>query len=345
MRPNEVLIVMETILITGGAGFIGTNFVEYFAQKYPAYRLIDLDAMTYAANKEAFPRQAKLSNVIPIHGDVCDESAVRDLMEEYDVTGVIHFAAESHVDNSIADPMRFVFTNIHGTTVMLDAALRYWQRTGRLASSRFHHVSTDEVFGTLGETGFFDENSAYAPNSPYSASKAASDLMARSYAKTYGMNVTLSNCSNNYGPWQHDEKLIPTIIRRCLAHTLVPLYGNGLNVRDWLWVNDHCRALDLIFHQAALGARYNVGGHCERSNLDIAEGICRLLDEMLPWSGHQYRELITFVDDRPGHDFRYAVDAQKLERDLGWEPTMPFLVGLKQTVEWYLARYKAAGEI
>ena len=216
---------------------------------------------------------------------------------------------------------------------------------GRLASSRFHHVSTDEVFGTLGETGFFDENSAYAPNSPYSASKAASDLMARSYAKTYGMNVTLSNCSNNYGPWQHDEKLIPTIIRRCLSHSLVPLYGNGLNVRDWLWVNDHCRALDLIFHQAAPGARYNVGGHCERSNLAIAEGICRLLDEMHPWSGHQYRELITFVDDRPGHDFRYAVDAQKLERDLGWKPTMPFLVGLKQTVEWYLARYKAAGEI
>ena len=331
---------MKTILITGGAGFIGTNFTEYFARKYPAYRLIDLDALTYAANKEAFAMQAAMPNVIPVHGDICDESAVSDLMDEYEVDGVIHFAAESHVDNSIADPMRFVFTNVHGTTVMLDAALKYWRRTGRLSTSRFHHVSTDEVYGSLGAEGFFTEETAYAPNSPYSASKASSDLMVRSYGRTYGMNVTISNCSNNYGPWQHSEKLIPTVIRKCLAHEPIPLYGTGLNVRDWLWVGDHCRAIDMIFHNAAPGTRWNVGGSCEQSNRTIVETLCGILDELHPWTEHAYSELITYVDDRPGHDFRYAVDSSKIQRELGWKPHASFEAGLRETVQWYLSRHQ-----
>lgn len=335
----------QTILVTGGAGFIGANFIEYFAKKYPMIRLVNLDAMTYAAHQQAVDIQDDMNNVVLIKGDITDKGLVEYLFESFQVNGVIHFAAESHVDNSITDPLKFVRTNVMGTAILLNTALRYWKKMKSLNTSRFHHISTDEVYGSLGAEGFFTEESPYSPNSPYSSSKASSDMLVRAHVHTYGMNATVSNCSNNYGPWQHAEKFIPTVIRKCLKREPIPVYGTGKNIRDWLWVGDHCRAVDLIFHQAAPGARYNVGGHCERSNLDIAKGICRLLDEMHPWSGHQYRELITFVDDRPGHDFRYAVDAQKLERDLGWTPTMPFLVGLKQTVEWYLARYQAAREI
>lgn len=328
---------METILVTGGAGFIGTHFVEYFARRHPDCQIIDLDALTYAANAEAFAMQEALPNVRTVKGDICDEALLKTLFADCAVTGVIHFAAESHVDNSIADPLRFVRTNIQGTTAVLHAALRSWEQRKCLERSRFHLVSTDEVWGTLGKDGVFTESSPYAPNSPYSASKAAADLMVHAYGKTYGMNVTLSNASNNYGPWQHREKLIPMTIARCLAQEPIPLYGTGLNVRDWLWVGDHCEAIDLIFHHARPGERYCVSGGCELTNLDIVRRICCLLDELHPWTGRAYEELITFVKDRPGHDFRYAGDSGKIERELGWKRRMPLEQGLRQTVQWYLA--------
>lgn len=328
----------RTILVTGGAGFIGANFISYFAAKYPALRLVNLDLMTYAAHPEAVEAQKTMSNVVPVVGDITDEALVKDLFERYDVTGVIHFAAESHVDNSIEDPLRFVRTNVLGTGVLLNAAFHRWKQTGTLATSRFHHISTDEVFGSLGAEGFFTETTPYAPNSPYSSTKASSDMLVRAYVHTYGMNATISNCSNNYGPWQHAEKLIPIVIRKCLAHEPIPVYGTGQNVRDWLWVGDHCRAVDEIFHRSAPGETYNVGGHNERTNLQIVDEICALLDELRPWSGHRYRELVSFVTDRPGHDFRYAIDPAKITRDLGWIPEVDFTEGIRRTVKWYLSR-------
>lgn len=332
---------VKKILVTGGAGFIGANFVEYFASKYPNYCVVDLDNLTYAANHDAWVSQASMSNVVPVEGDIRNADLVRFLLRNYDVTGVIHFAAESHVDNSIVDPLRFVDTNVNGTATLLTEALRYWQETDRLATARFHHISTDEVYGSLGAEGFFTEETPYAPNSPYSSSKAASDHLVRAYAHTYGLNVTISNCSNNYGPWQHSEKLIPTVIRKALAHEAIPVYGNGLNVRDWLWVGDHCRAIDLIFHQGRTGESYNVGGHNERSNLSIVQEICQLLDQIHPWSGHRYEELLTFVKDRPGHDFRYAIDPTKIQTELGWKSDIAFVDGVKKTTEWYLSRFSS----
>lgn len=326
----------RTILVTGGAGFIGANFISYFGAKYPAVRLVNLDLMTYAAHPEAVEAQEAMTNVVPIVGDITDEALVKDLFERYDITGVIHFAAESHVDNSIEDPLRFVRTNVLGTGVLLNAALHRWKQTGTLETSRFHHISTDEVFGSLGPEGFFTETTPYAPNSPYSSSKASSDMLVRAYVHTYGMNATISNCSNNYGPWQHAEKLIPTVIRKCLVHEPIPVYGTGQNVRDWLWVGDHCRAIDAIFHQGAPGETYNVGGHNERTNLQIVDEICAFLDELRPWPGHCYRELVSFVTDRPGHDFRYAIDPAKIKRDLGWEPEVGFTEGIRRTIKWYL---------
>ena len=331
----------RTVLVTGGAGFIGANFVEYFAAKYPSARIINLDAMTYAAHPEAIVRQRAMPNVIPVKGDITDEACVRNLFETYDPTGVIHFAAESHVDNSIADPMKFIRTNVLGTGVLLDAALRHWRAKGTLKTSRFHHISTDEVYGSLGAEGFFTETTPYAPNSPYSSSKASSDMLVRAYSHTYGMNVTISNCSNNYGPWQHAEKLIPTVIRKCLAHEPIPVYGTGRNVRDWLWVGDHCHAIDLIFHKAATGSTYNVGGHNERTNLEIVGEICAILDEARPWTGHSHAELVSFVTDRPGHDFRYAIAPEKIMRELGWRPEVSFSEGIRRTVKWYLAEGQA----
>ena len=326
----------QTILVTGGAGFIGANFVEYFARRHPDIRLVDLDLMTYAGHPQVFEAQRRMPNVVPVRGDVADAALVDRLFDEYDMGGVIHFAAESHVDNSIADPTAFVRTNVLGTGVLLDAARRAWSARGILETARFHHISTDEVYGSLGEEGFFTESTPYAPRSPYSASKASSDMLARAYAHTYGMNITISNCSNNYGPWQHAEKLIPTVIRKALAHEPIPVYGTGRNVRDWLWVGDHCRAVEMIYFKGRVGESYNVGGHNERTNLEIVREICAILDVRSPWTGRRHEELITFVKDRPGHDFRYAIDPSKIERELGWKPEVAFAEGIRRTVDWYV---------
>ena len=300
----------KTLLVTGGAGFIGANFIDYFTKAHPEYRLVNLDLLTYAARREVFERQGKMANVETVHGDIRDTALLHEVLRKFNVAGVLHFAAESHVDNSIPDPLRFIETNVVGTATLLNECLLYWRENGTLETSRFHHVSTDEVYGSLGPEGFFTEETPYAPSSPYSSSKASSDLLVKAYARTYGMNVTISNCSNNYGPWQHDEKL--------------------------LWVGDHCRAIDLIFHEGRSGERYNVGGHNEKTNLEIVGAICALLDELRPWAGHRYDELVTFVEDRPGHDFRYAIAPDKIQRELGWRPLTPFAEGLRQTVLWYL---------
>ena len=331
----------KTILVTGGAGFIGTNFVDYFAARHRGIRLIDLDALTYAAHPESFERQAAMPNVVPVQGDICDAALLAEIFEKYDVSGVIHFAAESHVDNSIADPVKFVRTNVMGTAALLDAAKRHWEKTSRLASARFHHISTDEVFGTLGAEGLFTEDSPYAPTSPYSASKASADLLVEAYAKTFGLNTTISHCSNNFGPWQHAEKFIPTVIRKCLAHEPIPIYGTGLNVRDWLWVEDHCSAIETIFLHARAGSRYVVSAQCERTNLELARTICALLDRLRPWAGHNYAELIDFVTDRPGHDFRYASSAARIRDELGWQPAGSFEAMLERTLDWYLGHEAA----
>lgn len=326
----------KTILVTGGAGFIGTNFVDYFAARHRGIRLIDLDALTYAAHPESFERQATMPNVVPVQGDICDAALLAEIFEKYDVSGVIHFAAESHVDNSIADPVKFVRTNVMGTAALLDAAKRHWEKTSRLASARFHHISTDEVFGTLGAESLFTEDSPYAPTSPYSASKASADLLVEAYAKTFGLNTTISHCSNNFGPWQHAEKFIPTVIRKCLAHEPIPIYGTGLNIRDWLWVEDHCSAIETIFLHARAGSCYVVSAQCERTNLELARTICALLDRLRPWAGHNYAELIDFVTDRPGHDFRYASSAARIRDELGWQPAGSFEAMLERTLDWYL---------
>lgn len=332
----------DTILVTGGAGFIGANYLFWAAAAHPETRFINLDLLTYAANADAFASQALLPNVVAVQGDVCDAALVERIFEQWKVSGVIHFAAESHVDNSIADPMRFIRTNVEGTAVLLAAARKAWMRAGTFGRSRFHHVSTDEVFGSLGPEGFFTETSAHAPNSPYSASKAASEHLVRAWRETYGLNVTMTNCSNNYGPWQHAEKLIPTIIRKALAHEPIPVYGTGLNVRDWLWVQDHCRAVDLVYRKADPGAVYVVGGRCERTNLEVVDAVCSTLDVLRPWPGRRYRELVEHVSDRPGHDFRYAVDPAKIERELGWSVRMGFEEGIRRTVGWYLNRLGGA---
>ena len=334
----------KTILITGGAGFIGSNFVPYFCEKYPEYKIINLDKLTYAGNLENLRSCENMPNYSFVQGDVCDADLIEKLFRENDVRGVIHFAAESHVDNSITGPRAFINTNIIGTFNLLDAARRHWMDApGRIkpgyADARFHHISTDEVYGALGATGEFREDTPYAPNSPYSASKASSDFLVRAYHHTYGMNTTTSNCSNNYGPKQHDEKLIPHIISCALAGKPLPIYGRGENVRDWLYVMDHCRAIDLIFHQGRAGETYNVGGHNERNNITIVKTICSILDELRPRTdGKKYESQIEFVADRAGHDFRYAIDAGKLEQELGWRANETFDTGIVKTVKWYLDR-------
>ena len=334
----------KTILITGGAGFIGSNFVPYFCEKYPEYKIINLDKLTYAGNLENLRSCENMPNYSFVQGDICDADLIEKLFRENDVRGVIHFAAESHVDNSITGPRAFINTNIIGTFNLLDAARRHWMDApGRVkpgyADARFHHISTDEVYGALGATGEFREDTPYAPNSPYSASKASSDFLVRAYHHTYGMNTTTSNCSNNYGPKQHDEKLIPHIISCALAGKSLPIYGRGENVRDWLYVMDHCRAIDLIFHQGRAGETYNVGGHNERNNITIVKTICSILDELRPRTdGKKYESQIEFVADRAGHDFRYAIDAGKLEQELGWRANETFDTGIVKTVKWYLDR-------
>ena len=334
----------RTILVTGGAGFIGANFVPYFAAKYPNYKIVNLDKLTYAGNLENLRECESMKNYVFVHGDVCDRDLLEKLFKQYDIKGVVHFAAESHVDNSITGPKAFIETNIVGTFNLLDVARNYWMEAPNKVKlgyeqARFHHISTDEVYGTLGEDGFFKETTPYAPNSPYSASKAGSDMLVRAYFHTYGMNVTVSNCSNNYGPKQHPEKLIPKIISNALSGKDIPIYGDGKNVRDWLYVLDHCKAIDLIFHKGKAGETYNIGGHNEKNNLEIVDAICSILDKEMPRSnGSSYKDLIVFVKDRPGHDRRYAIDATKLTTELGWKADENFASGIVKTVEWYLSK-------
>ncbi len=332
---------MKSILVTGGAGFIGSNFIPYFSEKYPDYFIINVDKLTYAGHLDNLAECESFKNYLFVKGDICDEALIGSLFTKFDIRGVIHFAAESHVDNSIKGPKSFMKSNYMGTFNLIENARAHWmvapnQFKPGYESCRFHHISTDEVYGTLGETGYFCETTPYAPNSPYSASKAGSDFIVRAYHHTYGLNVTTSNCSNNYGPKQHAEKLIPTIIRKCLAEELIPIYGNGQNVRDWLYVLDHCKAVDLIFHEGKSGETYNVGGHNERNNLQIVNTVCRILDEKKPRKKGVYTDLINFVPDRPGHDLRYAIDASKLTEELGWKAGDNFESGIVKTVEWYL---------
>ena len=331
----------EKILVTGGAGFIGSNFVPYFLSAHPDTVLVNLDKMTYAADERNLAEVRENPNYIFIKGDITDKELVEKIFAEHDIRGVIHFAAESHVDNSITGPEIFVKTNVLGTFTLLETARRHWMDAPGVVKSgyekcRFHHISTDEVYGTLGETGFFTETTPYAPNSPYSASKASSDMLVRAYHHTYGMNVTTSNCSNNYGPKQHGEKLIPTIIRKCLNGENIPVYGDGKNIRDWLYVLDHCKAIDLIYRKGRSGETYNIGGRNERNNLQIVDAICAILDREVPRKEGKYKELVTFVKDRAGHDRRYAIDATKLETELGWKADENFDTGIVKTVEWYL---------
>jgi dTDP-glucose 4,6-dehydratase len=336
---------MKHILVTGCAGFIGSNFVPYFLEKYPDYTLINLDLLTYAGSMENLKEVEGEERHRFVKGDIGNRELLEYLFEEYDIRGVIHFAAESHVDNSIRNPGVFVETNVKGTFTLIDTAYRKWMhkpfvwREG-YEGCRFHHISTDEVYGTLPQTGLFREDTPYAPNSPYSASKASSDMIVRSYVETYGMNAVITNCSNNYGPKQHDEKLIPTIIRNALARKPIPIYGDGQNIRDWLYVLDHCKGIDLVYHEGRSGEVYNIGGRNERSNLQIVDRICGILDEKVPLEdGGSYRDFVEFVEDRAGHDRRYAIDAGKIERELGWRADENFDTGIVKTVEWYLRKY------
>ncbi len=335
---------METILVTGGAGFIGSNFISFLLEKNQKINVVNLDLLTYAGDLNNLKIIEKNPNYTFIQGDICDRELVQTLFEKYSFSDAIHFAAESHVDNSIKKPDSFVKTNVFGTFTLLDVAKNYWMSSPNqykkgFENSRFHHISTDEVYGTLGEKGLFSEDTAYAPNSPYSASKASSDFLVRSYFHTYGMHVVTTNCSNNYGPKQHDEKLIPTIIRKAILGENIPIYGNGKNIRDWLYVTDHCKGIELVFKKGRIGETYNIGGKNERDNLYIAHKICEILDEISP-KETSYKEQITFVKDRAGHDFRYAIDASKIEKELGWKADENFETGILKTITWYLEKYK-----
>ncbi len=336
---------MNTILVTGGAGFIGSNFVPWFIQKYPDYRVVNLDLLTYAGSLDNLLEVSDNPNHIFIEGDIRDRELVKSIFKEYDIRGIIHFAAESHVDNSIKNPSVFIETNINGTFELLNAAYRYWFTSPSKPKKgyedcRFHHISTDEVYGSLGESGLFRETTPYAPNSPYSASKASSDMLVRSYNETYGLNTVITNCSNNYGPKQHDEKLIPTIIRNALNSNPIPIYGDGKNIRDWLYVLDHCKGIDIVYHKGKSGETYNIGGKNERTNIQIATQICEILDELIPKKDGSYKEQITFVEDRAGHDRRYAIDATKIEQNLGWKAKETFDTGIIKTIKWYIDRYR-----
>ncbi len=336
----------KTILITGGAGFIGSNFVPYFLEQNKDVNLINLDLMTYAADLQNLKEIENHSRYEFIKGDICDRNLVHSIFSRSNIQGVIHFAAESHVDNSITGPGEFIRSNITGTFTLLDVAREFWMekpfkvKTG-FEQARFHHISTDEVYGTLGATGLFTEETPYAPNSPYSASKASSDLIVRSYFHTYGMNVVTTNCSNNYGPKQHKEKLIPTIIRKALSHEPIPVYGDGKNVRDWLYVLDHCKGIELVFKNGVSGETYNIGGRNEKENIFIVSHICKILDELRPLKTGSHSQFITYVQDRPGHDKRYAIDATKIETKLNWKADENFETGILKTVEWYLNHYES----
>jgi dTDP-glucose 4,6-dehydratase len=325
----------KTILITGGAGFIGSHVVRLFVNKYPSYHIVNMDALTYAGNLENLKDVEASPNYVFEKGDITDEKKVAQLFDKYQFDAVIHLAAESHVDRSIMDPLAFVKTNVIGTVTLLNTCRLHWakeNKQGRL----FYHVSTDEVYGSLGKEGFFTEETPYDPHSPYSASKAASDHFVMAYYDTYGLPVVMSNCSNNYGSHHFPEKLIPLMINNIKNNKPLPVYGKGENVRDWLWVEDHARAIDVIFHNGKLGQSYNVGGFNEWKNIDIVHLLCNIMDKKLNRPTGTSAKLITYVKDRPGHDLRYAIDAAKLNKELGWKPSLQFEEGLEKTVDWYL---------
>lgn len=325
---------MKKILITGGAGFIGSHVVRRFVNTYPEYEIVNLDKLTYAGNLANLKDVEDKPNYRFVKADITDAAEMNNLFEAENFDAVIHLAAESHVDRSISDPTAFVMTNVIGTVNLLNAAREYWK--GHYDSKRFYHVSTDEVYGALGETGMFTESTAYDPHSPYSASKASSDHFVRAYHDTYGLDVVISNCSNNYGSHHFPEKLIPLAINNIKNNQPVPVYGKGENVRDWLWVEDHARAIDVIFHQAASGETYNIGGHNEWKNIDLINLLCRIMDEKLGRPAGESAKLITYVTDRAGHDLRYAIDSTKLQQKLGWVPSLQFEEGLAKTVDWFL---------
>lgn len=329
---------MKTILITGGAGFIGSHVVREFVLKYPAYKIINLDALTYAGNLENLKDIEDLPNYHFIKADIVDAKKVLEIFEKHQPEGVIHLAAESHVDRSITNPLEFVMTNVIGTVNLLNAAKQIWK--DNYEGKRFHHVSTDEVFGALGDEGFFTETTKYDPHSPYSASKASSDHFVRAYHDTYGLPIVLTNCSNNYGPNHFPEKLIPLCIHNILNNKPLPIYGDGKYTRDWLFVIDHAKAIDLVFHEGKNGDSYNVGGFNEWKNIDLVKELCKQMDEKLGRPLGTSEQLITFVKDRPGHDLRYAIDATKINKELGWKPSVTFEEGLSITIDWFLANQK-----
>ena len=327
--------MVRKILITGGAGFIGSHVVRGFVNKYPDYNIYNLDALTYAGNLENLSDIENSANYTFIKGDITNEDFINKLFEEYQFDSVIHLAAESHVDRSITDPLSFAKTNILGTMVLLNAFKNLWQN--KWENKLFYHVSTDEVYGTLGETDLFTETTSYDPNSPYSASKASSDHFVRAYGETYGMNFVISNCSNNYGANQFPEKLIPLCINNIINNKSLPIYGNGKYTRDWLYVVDHAIAIDLVFHKGINNQTYNIGGFNEWKNIDLVRLLCKQMDAKLDIAIGTSEKLITYVKDRPGHDLRYAIDASKINKELGWSPTVTFEKGLSETIDWYLS--------
>lgn len=335
----ECIACKLTVLVTGGSGFIGSNFIRFMLQQKPDCRIINIDALTYAGNPESLADIPLGNRYRFIQGNICDRVLLESVLSSEQPSAIVHFAAESHVDRSIDGPDAFVQTNVQGTFCLLEETRKWWRQLEpeRQAVFRFLHVSTDEVYGSLGETGLFTEETPYAPNSPYSASKAASDHFVRAYHHTYGLPVLTTNCSNNYGPYQFPEKLIPLMILNALAGKPLPVYGDGMQIRDWLYVEDHCRAIARVLDQGKPGETYNIGGHNEMANIDIVHSLCALLDEMRPrFDNKSYAEQITYVTDRPGHDRRYAIDAGKIGRELGWKPQETFGTGIRKTVKWYL---------
>jgi len=324
---------MKSILITGGAGFIGSHVVRLFVKKYPHYKIVNLDKLTYAGNLENIKDIENAENYQFAKGDITDAQFVNHLFTQHNFEAVVHLAAESHVDRSIENPLEFVTTNIIGTVNLLNAARYFWKDN---SNTLFYHVSTDEVYGSLGDTGLFTEETSYDPRSPYSASKASSDHMVRAYHHTYGLNTIISNCSNNYGSFHFPEKLIPLMIHNIQNNKPLPVYGKGDNIRDWLWVEDHARAIDVIFHSNKIGETFNIGGHNEWKNIDLIHLLCNIMDKKLGRALGESAKLITFVKDRAGHDMRYAIDSSKLQRELGWQPSLQFEEGLEKTVDWYL---------